>query len=107
MAEDEFDMSASKHPEQQDAEAARREREKERHAHSDALFIDMIIEKAKRDCISYPDKAFSLGHMRGLERGKNYKARSIAKNLLETNLPLETIITATGLTRNEIENLRN
>jgi len=41
----------------------------------------------------------------GKAEGKDEKATEIATNLLSLNLPLETIITATGLTREEIENL--
>ena len=39
-------------------------------------------------------------------RGEKRKALVIAKNLLSMNLPLDQIATATGLTYNEIENLR-
>ena len=105
MAENELGMLTSRPLKLHETETARQKREKERHAHSEALFIEMIIEKAKRDCISYPEKAFSLGHNWGFERGKNFKARSIAKNLIDAHLPLEMIIMATGLTREEIDDL--
>jgi len=42
----------------------------------------------------------------GRAEGETTKAFTIAANLISLNLPLETIITATGLTREEIENLR-
>ena len=105
MAEDELGMLTSRPFKLQETEAARKEREKERDTHSEALFIEMIIEKAERDCISYPEKAFSLGHRLGFERGKNFKMRYIARNLINAHLPLEMIITATGLTHEEIEDM--
>ena len=56
-------------------------------------------EKARRDYMSNINWA--------REQGEYNKARSIAKKLIQIDLPLETIITVTGLTREEVENLRN
>jgi predicted transposase/invertase (TIGR01784 family) len=39
------------------------------------------------------------------DRGEQRKAFAIARNLLEMNIPLDQIVTATGLTREEVENL--
>ena len=58
-------------------------------------------EKAMRDIDSLNREA----EQRGIKKGETTKAITIATNLLSLNLPLETIITATGLTREEIENL--
>ena len=41
----------------------------------------------------------------GEKRGRKESALSIARNLLGMNMPLDQIITATGLTREEVENL--
>ena len=109
MAEDELGMLISRPLKLQETETARKEREraKERHAQTEALFIEMIIEKAKRDCISYPYATFSQGHRWGFDRGKNFKMRYIVRNLINAHLPLEMIITSTGLTREEVEGLCN
>ena len=45
------------------------------------------------------------GRQEGKVEGETTKAFAIAANLISMKLPLETIITATGLTREEIENL--
>ncbi|MDR1579822.1 MAG: hypothetical protein LBS35_05655, partial [Synergistaceae bacterium] len=39
------------------------------------------------------------------DRGEQRKALAIARNLLGMNMPLDQIVTATGLTREEVENL--
>jgi predicted transposase YdaD len=41
----------------------------------------------------------------GIEKGEDKKARAIAKNLLSINLAIEDIMTATGLTKAQIQNL--
>ena len=38
--------------------------------------------------------------------GEKAKAFAIAKNLMSMNLPIDQIITATGLTRSEVEGLK-
>jgi predicted transposase/invertase (TIGR01784 family) len=42
---------------------------------------------------------------RGRQEGLREGAFAIARNLLEMNMPLDQIVTATGLTREEVENL--
>jgi predicted transposase/invertase (TIGR01784 family) len=42
---------------------------------------------------------------RGEQRGRREGAFAIARNLLGMNMPLDQIVTATGLTREEVENL--
>jgi predicted transposase/invertase (TIGR01784 family) len=61
----------------------------------------LVEEMARRDWISWTDYT----KREGIEQGEYTKARSIAKNLIQIELPLEQIITATGLTRDEIEGL--
>ena len=106
-SEDEIEMLFGRPLNLQETEAERKEKEREQLAHLEALFTEIVGEKAKRDCISWPEKDFIHGYKRGFERGEYFQIRSIAKNLKKIDLPLETIITATGLTREEIEGLRN
>ena len=40
-------------------------------------------------------------------KGEERKAREIAKNMMKRNRPIDEIIEDTGLTREEVENLRN
>jgi len=42
-----------------------------------------------------------------LRNAENKKAKEIAKNLFSIGVSADNIIAATGLTRNEVENLRN
>jgi predicted transposase/invertase (TIGR01784 family) len=51
------------------------------------------------------DRGIQIGEQRGLQRGEQRKAFAIARNLLRMNMPLDQIVTATGLTREEAENL--
>jgi predicted transposase/invertase (TIGR01784 family) len=46
------------------------------------------------------------GEQRGIQIGEEKKALSIARNLLGMNVPLDQIVTATGLTSEEVESLR-
>jgi predicted transposase/invertase (TIGR01784 family) len=46
------------------------------------------------------------GMREGRREGSNERALSIARNLLKTSLPIEQIVTTTGLTREEVEALR-
>jgi len=109
--EDEFDMLASRYPEVQGAVAAIKELSADPNVRHQAL----VEEMARRDWISWTDEAetkgreqgIEIGHKQGLEQGEYNKARSIARNLINAHLPLEMIIAATGLTREEIEDLCN
>ena len=40
-------------------------------------------------------------------RAEERKAREIAKNMMKRNRPIDEIVEDTGLTREEVENLRN
>ncbi len=48
----------------------------------------------------------TIGEARGKKQGNEEKAKEIAKKLLEQNINIEIIISATGLTKAEIENLK-
>ena len=50
--------------------------------------------------------AENIGEKRGEERGEKKKARSIALNLLSFNTPIEIISKSTGLSIEEIKNLK-
>lgn len=43
----------------------------------------------------------------GIEEGAQKKQIEIAKNLLKENIDIQTIINATGLSKNEIDSLKN
>jgi predicted transposase/invertase (TIGR01784 family) len=43
----------------------------------------------------------------GVQKGKTEAIIEVARNLLDINMPLDQIVTATGLTQKEVENLRN
>ena len=97
-SEEELDMVAERNPRVKKAVVTLRR------LSADEQARDMYErrEKAMRDIDSMNREA----EQRGLEKGKTEEKAKIATNLLSLNLPLETIITATGLTREEIENLR-
>ena len=63
---------------------------------------ERLREKARHD------EAQSLFHAKqeGIQQGAAKEKLGIARNLLKINLPLEQIIVATGLTSEEVENLR-
>jgi predicted transposase/invertase (TIGR01784 family) len=50
-------------------------------------------------------RGLQIGEQRGLQIGEQRKALDIARNLLGMNMPLDQIVTATGLTREEVEGL--
>jgi predicted transposase/invertase (TIGR01784 family) len=51
------------------------------------------------------DRGEQRGIQIGEQRGRQEGAFAIARNLLGMNMPLDQIVTATGLTREEVENL--
>lgn len=53
------------------------------------------------------EKAKKEGREEGREKGRVEEKIEIAKKLLNLNVSLETIIEATGLTREDIEKIRN
>ena len=47
------------------------------------------------------------GMKQGIEKGKEEEKMSIARNLLKANIDIDTIVTSTGLSKVEIEKLKN
>ena len=47
------------------------------------------------------------GIKKGVEKGKNAKTVEIAKKLLDKNMSIEEIIDITGITKEEIEDIKN
>ena len=62
----------------------------------------MDIDCYKEQC---RQEALIEGRAEGRAEGKNEKAKEIAKKLLELKIPIAQIITATGLSKKEIEKL--
>ncbi|MGB0523227.1 MAG: hypothetical protein ACPGJS_09715 [Flammeovirgaceae bacterium] len=66
--------------------------------------------KYYRDLKNSLDTAFSEGFDEGFEEGKetgkNEGVVLVAMNMLKNNLPIETIINLTGLSKEEITNLK-
>jgi len=94
-SEEVMDMVAESSPQLREAVV----RYRELTADERARVLFEYREKARRDYVSDINWA--------REQGEYNKACSIARNLMQSNLPLETIIAATGLTREEVENLHN
>jgi predicted transposase/invertase (TIGR01784 family) len=63
-------------------------------------------EKARRDQVSRENWARQQGIQQGIQQGLVERNIEIARNLLGMNLSSNQIITATGLTLEEIENLK-
>ena len=62
-------------------------------------------EKAWRDEMDRLDGAREQGIGIGREQGIDIGKKSVAKNLLRMNIPIDRIIEATGLTHEEISSL--
>lgn len=62
----------------------------------------MDIDCYKEQC---RQEALIEGRAEGRAESKNEKAKEIAKKLLELKIPIAQIITATGLSKKEIEKL--
>ena len=88
--EEELDMVANRNPQVKKAVVKLRELSANERAR------DMLErrEKGRRDAAAFEDKA------------RQEAKTEIARNLLKINLPIEQIITVTGLTREEVESLR-
>jgi len=91
--EEELDMVAQRNPQ------IKRAAVKLRELSADEKARDMYERriKSQRDEVMFTDGA--------RQEGRAEERKSIARNLLKTNLPIEQIVTATGLTREEIESL--
>ena len=75
-------------------------------ASSEFREIERLREKARNDEAQALHHAKLEGIQEGIQRGVEKGKFEIARNLLKTNLPLEQIATATGLTTEEVEDLR-
>lgn len=64
--------------------------------------IDCYKEQCRQEALI---EGRAKGHAEGRAEGKNEKAKEIAKKLLELKIPIAQIITATGLSKKEIEKL--
>lgn len=64
-------------------------------------------EKARRDEESQMRWARQEGWIEGLQEGRQERIFDVARNLLGFNVPVETIIKSTGLTREDVESLRD
>lgn len=53
------------------------------------------------------EQGMERGREQGIEQGMELKQREIAKKLIIEQVPLETIMTATGLTADEVKDLQN
>ena len=73
--------------------------EEEKKAYENKCILEDAIEEAK-------ENGYSSGYDFGLNDGKNKKSIEIAKNLLNKNMSIEDISDVTGLTIEEINNLR-
>jgi len=77
-------------------------------------YLDVVLKanrKSLREALKMSDTSLTLDEIfeeAGLvAKWEGRKALDIARNLLRMNMPLDQIVTATGLTREEVENLRN
>lgn len=68
------------------------------------LYEDSV--KAYRDIANAIKTAEKEKYAEGIKDGEQLKAKTIAKNLLAMNMPLDSIIQATGLSAEDIEKLR-
>ena len=82
-------------PEERERAKARSRRMFETDLASDMATSEAIGEKRGR----------KEGMKEGMKEGRKEGALAIAQNLLRMKIPLDQIVTATGLTREEVENL--
>ena len=70
----------------------------------------MMTENDYRNCIDFAREeghasGFAEGRSEGITEGKTEGIASVAKSMKAMNLPIETIIQATGLSQKEVEEL--
>ena len=96
--EEELDMIANRNPQ------VKRAAVKLRELSADESARDMFErrEKGRRDFNAFMDDA----EKKGRNEGRNEGRAEVARNLLKMNMPMEQIITATGMTKVEIEALQ-
>ena len=72
--------------------------------------IERLREKARHDeaqaLYNAEQKGLQKGIQKGMQKGMQQGKSEIAKNLIEMGMPVNQIAAATGLTHEEIENLR-
>ena len=66
---------------------------------------ERAIFRSRRMYQSDRESDIATAEDRGELRGELRRAFTIARNLLGMNMPLDQIVTATGLTRDEVESL--
>ncbi len=70
-------------------------------------YLAELREKYTRDQYEIQAYGYDKGKEDGIEEGKKEKSIEIAKELLSQNVDIEIIIKCTGLTKEEIEKLKN
>ena len=74
----------------------------------DSEFIEFLTneEEYEIENQSIYDHGFNEGIEQGIEQGSINEKKDIAKNLLNMNIPIDSVIKATGLTKEQIELLK-
>ena len=66
----------------------------------------MMTENDYRNCIDFArEEGHASGFAEGRSEGKTEGIASVAKSMKAMNLPMETIMQATGLSQKEVEEL--
>ena len=68
--------------------------------------IERLHEKARHDEAQALHHAEQQGIQQGIQKGVDERSIEIARKLLKRNRPIDEIVEDTGLTREEIENLK-
>ena len=71
-----------------------------------ARYMAELRMKHIRDSNAIEARGLRLGREQGIEQGKKEKQFEIAKKLLDLKMPIEQIIEVTGLTEEEIKNIK-
>ena len=69
--------------------------------------VQSLGERAEWDYNASMKSMYSAGKSDGIKEGIKEQSISIAKKMLEKNLDIEIIIKTTGLTKEEIEKLKD
>lgn len=83
----------------QDREARRLYEERQKYLHDEASMIEWATEKGLAEGL---EKGMAEGLEKGKVEGEHKKAVEIAKNLLEMGLDVDTIVKASGLSKEEV-----
>ena len=79
---------------------------KDNHCNLDDIGLYDEVEENEKMMRSLKEEGEILGEKKGIKKGANNEKKSIAKNLLEIGIPLESIMQATGLSEKQIASLR-